>query len=290
MRLCLFDDYQIGVVANDKTIVDVSDFISEHVPSHDRMNALIECWENVRDDIAQRALEGGGRPESEVTLRAPQPRPINLFAAPVNYHKHQQEMGGESGVYKDRQILGVEIRKGFLKAVTSIVGPDRAVELPWADRRFDHEAEIGVIIGKTANRVSAEDALNYVFGYTPLLDITLRGEEDRSFRKSFDTFTPIGPYIKTADEVTNPEAMDFWLTVNGEERQRSNTSYLIYGIAKLIEVYSEVMTLQPGDIIATGTPEGVGQIVPGDRITLTIPDVGELTMPVISRPELAEGN
>lgn len=283
MRVCVYNDDLIGALAQDSTIVDLTDLVPEHTPSGDRMNALISGWDTLQGTVAERVAAGGGIPEAEVTLRAPQPRPRNLFAAPVNYHKHQQEMGGENGVYADRQILTAEVRKGFLKAVTSIVGPDAAIELPWADRRFDHEAEIGVIIGKTTSRVSAEDALDYVFGYTPLLDITLRGDEDRSFRKSFDTFTPIGPYIVTADEVPDPEKLDFWLTVDGEERQRSNTSYLIYGIAKLIEVYSEVMTLQPGDIIATGTPEGVGQILPGQTVVLTIPEVGELTMPVVAR-------
>lgn len=284
MRVCIFDDQRLGAMAHDGTIVDLTDLVPEHTPADDRMNALITGWNILQDTVAERVAAGGGAPAGEVMLRAPQPRPRNLFAAPVNYHKHQQEMGGEKGVYVDRQILTAEVRKGFLKAVTSVVGPDGAIELPWADRRFDHEAEIGVIIGKTASRVSAEEALDYVFGYTPLMDITLRGEEDRSFRKSFDTFTPIGPYIVTADEVPDPEKLDFWLTVNDEPRQKSNTSYLIYGIAKLIEVYSEVMTLQPGDIIATGTPEGVGQILPGDTVVLTIPEVGELTMPVIARP------
>ncbi|MDN3905574.1 fumarylacetoacetate hydrolase family protein [Arthrobacter sp. YD2] len=283
MRLCVFNDQRLGGLADDGTVVDLTDLVPEHTHAEDRMNALISGWDSLQAAAAERAAAGGGIPEAEVTLRAPQPRPRNLFAAPVNYHKHQQEMGGENGVYADRKILTAEVRKGFLKAVTSVVGPDGAIELPWEDRRFDHEAEIGVIIGKTASRVSAEDALDYVFGYTPLLDITLRGEEDRSFRKSFDTFTPIGPYIVTADEVPDPENLDFWLTVDGEERQRSNTSYLIYGIAKLIEVYSEVMTLQPGDIIATGTPEGVGQILPGETVVLTIPEVGELTMPVVAR-------
>jgi 2-keto-4-pentenoate hydratase/2-oxohepta-3-ene-1,7-dioic acid hydratase in catechol pathway len=284
MRICVFDDQRIGALAQDGTIVDLTDLVPSSTAAEERMNAFISGWEAVSVAAAARVAAGGGVPEESVRLRAPQPRPRNLFAAPVNYHKHQQEMGGDAGVYVGRQIMTAEVRKGFLKAVTSIVGPDGAIELPWADRRFDHEAEIGVIIGRTASRVSAEDALDYVFGYTPLLDITLRGEEDRSFRKSFDTFTPIGPYILTSDEVPDPEQLDFWLTVNGEERQRSNTSYLIYGIAKLIEVYSEVMTLQPGDIIATGTPEGVGQIVPGDTVVLTIPEVGELTMPVVARP------
>jgi len=283
MRVCVYDDGRVGALAADATIVDLTDLLPEHTPVDERMNALIAEWDALKATTAERIAAGGGTPEADVTLRAPQPRPRNLFAAPVNYHKHQQEMGGDAGVYVGRQILTAEVRKGFLKAVTSIVGPDAAIELPWADRRFDHEAEIGVIIGRKASRVSIDDALGYVFGYTPLLDITLRGEEDRSFRKSFDTFTPIGPYIVTADEVADPENLDFWLTVNGEERQRSNTSYLIYGIAKLIEVYSEVMTLQPGDIIATGTPEGVGQIVPGDTVVLTIPEVGELTMPVVAR-------
>jgi 2-keto-4-pentenoate hydratase/2-oxohepta-3-ene-1,7-dioic acid hydratase in catechol pathway len=283
MRVCLYNDDRLGALAADSTIVDLTDLVPEHTPADERMNALIANWDAVKPTAAERVASGGGVPEADAVLRAPQPRPRNLFAAPVNYHKHQQEMGGDAGVYVGRQILTAEVRKGFLKAATSIVGPDGAIELPWEDRRFDHEAEIGVIIGKKASRVSIDEALDYVFGYTPLLDITLRGEEDRSFRKSFDTFTPIGPYIVTADEVDDPEKLDFWLTVNGEERQKSNTSYLIYGIAKLIEVYSEVMTLQPGDIIATGTPEGVGQIVPGDTVVLTIPEVGELTMPVVAR-------
>ncbi|MGW9405576.1 fumarylacetoacetate hydrolase family protein [Arthrobacter sp. NPDC055585] len=283
MRVCVFNEQLIGALAEDGTVVDLTDLLPPHTSADERMNALISGWASLQAPAAKRVAAGGGIPEAEVTLRAPQPRPRNLFAAPVNYHKHQQEMGGENGVYTDRKILTAEVRKGFLKAVTSIVGPDGAIELPWEDRRFDHEAEIGVIIGRTASRVSAKDALDYVFGYTPLLDITLRGEEDRSFRKSFDTFTPLGPYIVTADEVPDPENLDFWLTVDGEERQRSNTSYLIYGIAKLIEVYSEVMTLQPGDVIATGTPEGVGQILPGETVVLTIPEVGELTMPVVAR-------
>lgn len=283
MRLGLYDDHRLGVLATDGTVVDLTDLVPGHTAPEERMNALIAGWGELRPRVGERAAAGGGTPEADVRLRAPQPRPRNLLAAPVNYHKHQQEMGGDDGVYAGRNIMTVEVRKGFCKAVTSIVGPDGAIELPWADRRFDHEAELGVIIGKETRRVSAEQALDHVFGYTPLLDITLRGEEDRSFRKSMDTFTPIGPLIVTADEVPDPENLDFWLTVNGETRQKSNTSYLIYGIAKLIEVYSEVMTLQPGDVIATGTPEGVGQIVPGDTVVLTIPEVGELTMPVVLR-------
>ena len=114
--------------------------------------------------------------------------------------------------------------------------------------------------------MSRDDALAYVFGYVPLLDITMRGDEDRSFRKSFDTFTPIGPAIVTADDVPDPDALELVLRVNGEVRQSANTRQLIYGVAHLVELYSAAMTLEPGDLIATGTPEGVGPIVGGDRI------------------------
>lgn len=283
MRVCVYADDRLGALATDDTIVDLTDLVPPNTPVPERMNELITRWHAARPVARERVATGGGTPQADVTLRAPQPRPRNIVAAPVNYHKHQAEMGGESGVYQGREILTAEVRKGFLKAATSITGPDGAIELPWSDRRFDHEAELGVIIGRAASRVSEAEALDYVFGYTPLLDITLRGDEDRSFRKSMDTFTPIGPFIVTADEVPDPENLDFWLTVNGELRQKSNTSYLIYGVAKLISVYSEVMTLQPGDVIATGTPEGVGQIVPGDTVVLSIPQVGELTMPVVAR-------
>jgi len=283
MKLYVYNDYRLAVLAEDGTLADITDLVPEHTSPKERTNALVAAWAGAKATVAERAKAGHGVALADVTVRAPQPQPRNLFAAPINYHKHQQEMGGGNGVYGDRQILDVSVRKGFLKAVTSIVGPDGAIELPFADRRFDHEAEVGIIISKEAKRVSEEEALDYVFGYTPLLDITLRGEEDRSWRKSMDTFTPIGPYIVTADEIEDPADLDFWLTVNGELRQKSNTSYLIYSIAKLISEYSQVVTLQPGDIIATGTPEGVGQILPGDTVVLTIPAIGELTMPVTAR-------
>ena len=283
MKLYVYNDYRLAVLAEDGTLADITDLVPAHTSPKERTNALVAAWGEAKATVAERAQAGNGVALADVTVRAPQPQPRNLFAAPINYHKHQQEMGGGNGVYGDRQILDVSVRKGFLKAVTSIVGPDGAIELPFADRRFDHEAEVGIIISKEAKRVSEEEALDYVFGYTPLLDITLRGEEDRSWRKSMDTFTPIGPYIVTADEIEDPADLDFWLTVNGELRQKSNTSYLIYSIAKLISEYSQVVTLQPGDIIATGTPEGVGQILPGDTVVLTIPAIGELTMPVTAR-------
>lgn len=281
MKLYMFDDSRLGVAAEDGTLVDITATVPADVPALDRMTALIEAWDDVRDEVAAAASAGGGVAFEDVTLRAPQPRPHNLVAAPVNYHAHQGEMGGENGVYKGMVIPTIEEAKGFFKSISSIVGPDGRIELPLAGRRFDHEAEVAVIIGRTARRVAEEDALSYVFGYAPVMDITLRGPEDRSFRKSMDTFTPLGPCIVTADEVADPTDIDFRLTVGEEERQASNTSYLIYGVARLIAEYSAVTTLHPGDVIATGTPEGVGPITDGDVVTLEIAGMDPLVMNVV---------
>jgi 2-keto-4-pentenoate hydratase/2-oxohepta-3-ene-1,7-dioic acid hydratase in catechol pathway len=283
VRLYVFDDLRLGVGAADAALVDVTGLVGADVPAPDRMLELIARWDELREPVAAAAVDGEPLALAGVTLRPPVPRPRKVIAAPVNYRKHQQEMGGEAGVYAGAEIKDISTYAGFLKAPTSIVGPDGAIEVPFADRRLDHEAEVGVVIGRTASRVPRDDALGHVFGYVPLLDMTLRGPEDRSYRKSFDTFTPIGPAIVTADEVADPGDLDFELTVNGEPRQRANTRDLIYDIPRLIELYSEAMTLEPGDLIASGTPEGVGPVDPGDEVVLTIPALGRLTMPVRAR-------
>lgn len=286
MRVVMFDDYRLGVLNPHGGLVDVTALVGDHVAAKDRMTALIEQWDVLEARVADAASTGTALNPAAVSLLPPQPRPRLIAAAPVNYRRHQQEMGGEHGVYPGLVVHTIETYAGFVKASSSITGPGGCIELPFEDRRVDHEAELGVVIGKTARRVRRGDALGHVFGYVPLLDITLRGEEDRSFRKSFDTFTPIGPAIVTADEVPDPDSLDVRLTVNGELRQQANTRDLIYGVARLVEFYSAAMTLEPGDIIATGTPEGVGQIVAGDEVRLTIDKVGELTMPVSRRTAL----
>lgn len=283
MRLYVFDDFRLGVQVSEEGLADITELVSPSVAGPDRMTALIAAWSDVAPSVRNAAEGPADRSLVEAVLRAPQPRPRTIVAAPVNYRLHQQEMGGPGGVYDGVQIKTIETYAGFVKASSSVVGPDGAIEIPFLDRRVDHEAEVGVVIGRRASRVSRADALDFVFGYVPLLDITIRGEEDRSFRKSFDTFTPIGPAIVTADEVADPADIPLRLTVNGEERQKSNTRYLIYDIARLIELYSAAMTLEPGDLIASGTPEGVGPIVPGDHVVLSIGGVGELTMSVAAR-------
>jgi 2-keto-4-pentenoate hydratase/2-oxohepta-3-ene-1,7-dioic acid hydratase in catechol pathway len=285
MRLSVYDDHRLAAWVGDEELVDLTELVDADVDPARRMTALIAGWER----LAGRAAElAAGRPRiarDAVTLRAPQPAPSKIVAAPVNYHAHQQEMGGDSGFYHGQTIETIETYVGFVKAPSSIVGPERPIELPYADRRTDYEGELGVVVGATAARVRQEDALAHVFGYVPLLDITLRGAEDRSFRKSFDTFTPVGPWIVTADEVGDPGALALELRLNGELRQHGTTRDLIYGVPRLIEVYSHAMTLWPGDVIATGTPEGVGAIGPDDEIELTIERVGTLRMWVTARSE-----
>lgn len=283
MRICSFDDLRVGVIRGADAaagVVDVTSLVPAGTPPDRRVTALIASWAELEPEVRALAAGGDAVPVAGVILRSPQPAPATVLAAPVNYRRHQAEMGGAGGVYRDADIKTIETYAGFVKASGSVVGPDQPIRLPLPDRRFDHEAELGVVIGRRAHRVRREDALDHVFGYVPLIDVTMRGPEDRSFRKSFDTFTPIGPAIVTHDEVGSPDNLELRLTVNGATRQHGNTADLIYGVARLIELYSSAVTLQPGDLIATGTPEGVGPIEPGDTVTLFVERVGALTMQV----------
>jgi 2-keto-4-pentenoate hydratase/2-oxohepta-3-ene-1,7-dioic acid hydratase in catechol pathway len=175
----------------------------------------------------------------------------------------------------------------FLKAPTSVTGPGGMVQLPYRDRRTDQEGELAVVIGTRARQLPPERALDCVFGYTCLLDITVRGREDRSMRKSFDTFTPIGPWITTADEVGDPGSLELRCWVNGELRQHAATKDFIVGVADLIAYISSVLTLNPGDIIATGTPAGVGPLAHGDKVAVEIDRVGRLEVSVSAETAVA---
>lgn len=217
--------------------------------------------------IAALAARGRRRGFDPAELVAPIPLPGAVIAAPVNYYDHMVEMSE----VRDIRSLGM-----FLKARSSVTGPDTIVRLPYTDRRFDHEGELGVVIGSMTENVSVEHALESVFGYTCLLDITMRGGEDRSTRKSFRTFTPIGPSIVTADEVGSPTDLRVICNVNGSERQNESTKAMVWSVAELIAYTSTVMTLYPGDIIASGTPAGIGPIDDGDEIEVIIERVGTL--------------
>ncbi|WP_240157197.1 fumarylacetoacetate hydrolase family protein [Pseudonocardia broussonetiae] len=211
---------------------------------------------------------------SEVTLQPPVPDPTKIVAAPVNYTDHQHEMNEAVHV----SGLGV-----FLKAPSSLVPSGGTVRLPYHDRRFDQEGELGVVIGRRARNVRAADALDVVAGYTNVLDMTLRGGEDRSVRKSFDTFTPCGPHLVTPDEVGPLDRLELRCAVNGVLRQHADVADLIWDVPRLVEYVSSVMTLEPGDVLTTGTPAGVGEVRDGDEISTEVTHLGRLTVGVSGR-------
>jgi 2-keto-4-pentenoate hydratase/2-oxohepta-3-ene-1,7-dioic acid hydratase in catechol pathway len=208
--------------------------------------------------------------------------PGKIIAAPVNYAKHASEVASDSQLNAGNPGHLVTIQKAglFLKANSSLVGPGEGIGLWHLERRNDHEVELAVVIGKRANNVSRGEALAHVAGYAIGLDISIRGQEDRSFRKSPDSYTVLGPWLVTPDEIPDPGQLDLSITLNGEIRQNSNTKYMTLGVAELIEMASSFYTLHPGDIISTGTPEGVSPIVPGDVIVATIEKIGSMEVRV----------
>jgi len=189
-----------------------------------------------------------------------------------------KESIADTGISMGRAPLAIGDAGLFLKSPTSLIGPDETINVRFPDRRTDHELELGLIIGKTCSDVSRNDALNYVAGYAIALDMTVRGKEDRSFRKSIDGYSVLGPWLVTADEIPNPDALDLEIKVNGQTKQKSNTKNLIYDIRKLIEWASQWYTLYPGDILMTGTPEGVSPVQPGDVLECSIERIGSMTI------------
>jgi len=275
MRIAVYDDSRVGLVRNE-TLVDVSDLVSARDGEWPPVFLLraIANFDRLRPALSDALQRREGVPLGRVQLRAPIVFPSKVIAAPVNYRLHVEEMRSQV----KHELHAIEKYGLFLKAPSSVVGPDATVELPFADRRTDHEVELGVVIGKTARNVTAGDAMNHVFGYTGVMDITVRGDEDRSTRKSFDSFTPVGPVLVTADEIPDPHALQLQLWVNGERRQNGNTRDMIWNVPRLIEYASHVMTLYPGDLFSTGTPDGVGPLKAGDQVTIDVERIGRMSV------------
>jgi 2-keto-4-pentenoate hydratase/2-oxohepta-3-ene-1,7-dioic acid hydratase in catechol pathway len=271
MRLASTVDARLHAVVEDR-LVDLTDALGVAGAGADGpLLAFLERGGTLAE-LAALPLEGlPTRPLDGARLAAPIARPGKVVGAPVNYLDHKAEMSEQRTIAE----YGV-----FLKASTSVIGPDDAIRLPYTDVRTDQEGELAVVIGRTASRVDAADALDFVLGYAPVLDITVRSTEDRSTRKSFDTFTPFGPWITTADEVGDPGELELRCWVGGELRQRVLTKELIFDVADLVAYTSHVMTLYPGDVIATGTPAGVGPISAGQRVVVEIDRLGRLDVPV----------
>jgi len=284
MRLCRFGEGRLGLVDGD-AVRDVTAALSV-LPSYcyplPRHDVVIEHLDQVVENIQKLAISAPKQALKGLKLLSPVANPGKIVAAPVNYQKHLDEVRVDPALHHGNVAHMATIHQMgvFLKASSSLVGPGEGIALRKLDRRNDHEVELAFVIGKTANNVSKEEALKYVAGYAIGLDITIRGPEDRSFRKSPDSYCVLGPWMVTADEIADPGSLDLTIAVNGETRQSSNTKYLILGVAELIELASSFYTLYPGDVVLTGTPEGVSPIVPGDKIVAQIEKIGTMEVDV----------
>jgi 2-keto-4-pentenoate hydratase/2-oxohepta-3-ene-1,7-dioic acid hydratase in catechol pathway len=243
-------------------------------------DAVIEALPAWRARLEEMAAKAPGRPLAEVQLLAPVARPSKLVAAPVNYKAHIDEMTARAASLNITVAPAIGTAGLFLKANSSLVGPSEGVAIRFPDRSNEHEVELAIIIGKSGSDIPRERALDHVAGYCIGLDMTARGKEDRSFRKSIDSYSVLGPWIVTADEIPDPDNVPLSISVNGELKQSSNTSHLIYDCRKLIEWGSSFYTLHPGDVLFTGTPEGVSPIKPGDVMVARIDPIGEMTVHV----------
>ena len=259
--------------------------LSEHCASTDCLGRLVAADPDAFEKLAAVPLKGlAAHALDSVKLLAPVTSPSKFLAIGLNYQSHADESRRIGVAQQQSQIW-------FNKQVSCIVGPDEAIDHPAVVEQLDYEAELGLMIGRRGRNIRPEDALDYVAGYMIVNDVSARDWQKRSptwtLGKSFDTHGPIGPWLVTPDEIGDPHALELSLRVNGELRQQANTGQMIHDIRAQISYLSEVMTLEPGDLLATGTPSGVGVAMTppqflkeGDVVTIDIERIGQLSNPV----------
>jgi 2-keto-4-pentenoate hydratase/2-oxohepta-3-ene-1,7-dioic acid hydratase in catechol pathway len=264
----------------------VIDLPAAHPDLPAEMIALLNAGEPALR-LAQQAVDTAPdrflRPEEDVCLRAPIMRPGKIICLGHNYCDHMGLGRAEPP----------EFPTFFCKTVNTIIGTGEPIVLPKVSAQVDYEAELAVIIGRCARHVSIDQALDYVAGYSIFNDVSARDYQKRTTQwmigKSFDTFGPLGPALVTTDEIPNPHELELTLRLNDLERQHTNTRHMIFSIPMLIAYLSEVMTLEPGDVISTGTPAKINDepgvpifMKPGDTVTIGIEKIGELINPVVA--------
>jgi 2-keto-4-pentenoate hydratase/2-oxohepta-3-ene-1,7-dioic acid hydratase in catechol pathway len=287
MKLCRYDDDRLGVVRGDLVhdVTPAQTEIRNSAPYAMNGDAVVAALPQWRERLERLADKTSGQPLTQLKLLAPVARPTKLSCAPTNYQAHIAEMTA-AAAQPGSQVVTTQSAKiaeagMFLKANSSLIGPAEGIAIRFPDRRNDHEVELVMVIGRTGSDIPRSRALDYVAGYCLGLDMTVRGREDRSFRKSIDGYAVAGPWLVTADEIPDPDALPLSIDVNGDTRQSSNTNMLIYDCRRLIEFASAFYTLYPGDLIYTGTPEGVGPVKPGDVVVCrSSPILGELKVAV----------
>jgi len=269
-----------GVVSSKDTVLDLSPL------GFGSLLELIEAGVEGRakvENFMYSPVESAKLRLQDVVLLAPIPRPRKLICVGLNYRDHAEETGAQ--IPKVPTI--------FNKFHTAVIGPGAKVVLPRVSKAPDYEAEFAFVMGTGGRNIAAEDWQKHIFGYTLVNDVTARDYQRATSQwlmgKTFDTFAPIGPWIVTADEIADPHDLDIQMEVNGEILQDSNTRELIFKIPDLVAFLSSVFTLEPGDIVSTGTPAGVGfarkpprYLHPGDQMTVRMPAIGELQNPVVA--------
>lgn len=286
MKICRFDNNRLGLVEGSGESILVRDVTAalDVLPDYryplPAFDPLIANLPLVMDAIRRIAPGAHAFPLSQIKLLSPIANPGKIIAAPVNYAKHLDEAREQVEINFSNRIAAIQEVGLFLKATSSLIGAGDGVKIKHLNRRNDHEAELVVVIGKAGRDIPRAQALQHVAGYAVGLDMTTRGPEERSLRKSIDSYSVVGPWLVTVDEVADPSGIDFCLAVNGELRQQANTRDLIIDVPGLIEFASSFYTLHPGDILFTGTPEGVGAVLPGDRIVCSFNGIGTVAVQV----------
>lgn len=295
---------RLGVWQED-LVIDVADLAEAHgemLP--DSMLGLIDLGRPGLTVLREMLAEMGDMPPAgtatafaNVTLLAPIPRPRkNIFGIGLNYTAHVME----SAKSLDTNEALPKEPVVFSKPPTSVIGPDQPILHDASmTQQLDWEVELAAIIGTRATRVARSDALKYVFGYSVMIDVSARDNRRAGqwiFSKGMDSYAPFGPCIVTADDIPDPQALDLWLTLNGVEKQRSNTAKMLFKVDELVADISRGITLEPGDIIATGTPEGVGAgrdpqewMWPGDVVEAHVQGIGTIRHPVVNSTPKAAG-
>ena len=274
MKLMYFDDFRLGVVKGD-AVVDVSKLVKDipHTGPQELMSGLIERFAKYKARLQKAAAAGKGVPLKKVRIRPPLPRPHNVDCMAVNYM--------EDGTRTEPAPINA-----FHKSPSGIIGDGDTLVLPDVPATiFEGEAEMALVIGKRASRVPAAKAMSHIFGYVNFIDGSARGlpPSGNTFyqMKSRDTFAPMGPYIVTADEIADPHRLQVRLWVNGILMQNFNTSDMAHRIPRCIEWVSSIHTLEPGDVLATGTNHrGLNPFQDGDRVELEVEGLGRLRIKV----------
>jgi 2,4-didehydro-3-deoxy-L-rhamnonate hydrolase len=274
VKICRFNDDRVGLVRG-MSVHDVTNLISDACDEP----ALVAV--KTLQAISDRELGNtASHPIDRVTLHSPIRKPGKILAAPNNYRAHTAEMQADASASFGRVAMPLEEAGLFLKAVTSLVGPSAGVTRRFPDRRTDYEVELVAIIGEHACDIDAPRALEVVAGYAIGLDITVRGPEDRSFRKSLDTYTVVGPWMASEDEIPDPQSLTMSLKLNGATKQHTSLTDMVTDVRGLIAYASKFSELKPGDMIFTGTPAGVGPIRDGDVIVAEVDTIGRMQVTV----------